>query len=165
MAEKVFLSDNKQATFVCPECKKSRTVDISKYKNLVNAAKIKCKCPCGHSYSVILEKRRYFRKETNLSGVYIYKVPGSGTVACEEVEKGILHVLDISRSGLKIKLHLERKFQVGDILTVEFRLDDQQRSLVRKEAIIRRCSGQHLGVEFTTKDPHFDKVLGFYLFN
>ena len=79
MLVKVFINSENMATFACPSCKKTKTIDASKYKNTEKAVKVKCKCKCGHAYVAIFERRMFFRKETNLSVLIfnlIIKGPG-----------------------------------------------------------------------------------------
>lgn len=167
MAQKVFITNNNLATFICPQCEKTRTVDVSKYKNLAQAAKVKVKCSCGHAYSVELDKRKHYRRETSLTGVYIHIVSSLGTDFSEEVGKGIMTVQDLSRSGLRFKLNVAPTFAVGDKLLLEFRLDDKKRSLIKKEVSIRSIKGLIIGTEFTHLDPSdsSDRAIGFYLLN
>lgn len=165
MAQKVFIGSNNMATFVCPQCEKSRTVDVSRYQNLERASKVKIRCSCGHTYSVELDKRKHYRKETQLTGMYIHIVSSLGDNFSEEVGKGIITVLDLSRTGLRFKLNVPPSFGPGDKLMLEFRLDDAKRTLVRKEVVIRNIRELVAGAEFTHHDPSdpSEKAIGFYL--
>ena len=69
--EKVHISSTKMTTFVCPKCHKSKTVNVSKYADLDKKVKVSVKCPCGYAYNSILEKRKRYRRKTNLPGSYI----------------------------------------------------------------------------------------------
>ena len=161
MTQKVYVTPNYTAVFECPQCKNSRSVDVSKFKKIEKEVKIKVNCPCGHSYPVILERRRHYRKPVNLAGTYLFLVPGG------PAKKKMLTVKDLSRSGLKIKVSEKPDFDVGDKVLVEFHLDDNRRSLIKKEAIVRTISDLHIGLEFSSmnsSDPG-DKALGFYLFS
>jgi len=160
MTEKVFLNDNKMATFVCQECGKSRTADVSGYIQRDRAIKLKVKCECGHSYSAFLERRQEFRKMANLSGEYIYSLPSG------KVEKGEMTVKDVSRAGLRIKVDVMPHFKIGTTFTVEFRLDDKSKTLIRKDVIVRNMSDYSIGAEFCSisLSDSYDKALGFYLF-
>jgi len=161
MAEKVFVADDNMAVFECPQCKKAKRVDVSRYNDIQQAVKIKVKCPCGHIYKVILERRKSFRKNVNFPGTYTHVLPDY------REDTGGITVKDLSRSGVKIKLNVEKEFKVGDILLVEFQLDDKQRSLVKKDAVIKKISGSYLGLEFKSidsSDPS-DKAIGFYMFD
>ena len=166
MLEKIFVNDNNIAVFICPECKKSRKIDVSKYKNLDKASKIKCKCPCGNSYYAILEKRKFYRKKTNLPGIYINILSSIGTDFLEEVGRGTLKVTDVSRTGLQLTINILNDFRIDDKIMVEFRLDDKQKTLIKKKVIIKNINGTGIGAEFCTIDPSnpADKAIGFYLF-
>ena len=161
MAEKVFVTEDNMAVFECPQCKKAKRVDVSRFKDTRQAAKIRVKCPCGHLYKAILERRKSFRKKVNFPGTYTHVLPDY------REDKGGITVKDLSRSGAKIKLNTEKEFEIGDILLVEFQLDDSQRSRIKKDAIIRKISDSFIGLEFKSidsSDPS-DKAIGFYMFN
>jgi hypothetical protein len=119
------------------------------------AVRVKCKCPCGHTYSALLERRKHIRKNLHLEGRYVNKNGGG---------KGKMEVLDLSRSGLKMKLDMETGVKVGDILRLQFTLDDKQNSEVTKEVTVRSKSGLLLGTEFLSLD-HYDKLGSYLLFD
>ncbi len=160
MAEKVFVTENNMAVFECPQCNIAKSVDVSRYKDIRQVVRIKVKCPCGHSYKVVLERRKHFRKDVNFSGSYTHTLPDY------KADKGGMTEKDLSRSGVKIKLNVERDFKIGDILSLEFSLNDKHRSLIKKDAVIRKISNSYLGLEFNSVDSSdpSDKALGFYLF-
>lgn len=153
--EKVFIGDNNRATFRCPRCDKSKTTDVSRYKDIQKAVRVKCSCPCGHSYTVLLERRKHIRKNLNLVGTYVYE---------NGQEQGRMTVLDLSRSGMKIKLNFKPNMQIGDKLLLTFNLDDAQHSQVQKEVVVRSIHDTVLGVEFTSQE-HYDKLGSYLLFN
>ncbi len=156
---KVFITSEGKATFVCPECERSRTVAVACHAKLANAARVRVKCPCGHCYPVSLERRRYFRKAVNLNGSFCRTVNG------RQVERGAMAVRDLSRTGLRMRLTHYPPLQVGDTLVVEFHLDDRQHSLIRKEGIVRRIDGRELGTEFIGPEivDASSRAIGFYL--
>jgi c-di-GMP-binding flagellar brake protein YcgR len=145
---------------VCPECNASKNTDVTEYKKLEKSVRLKVKCTCGNSYSVMLERRRSYRKETNLPGNYACR-DSSG-----ELEKGAMTVINISRGGVKFKTKVPPKFKVGATFDVTFQLDDKQKSIIRKEVVAANINDRFVGVEFCSVDPSdpSDKALGFYLF-
>ena len=155
MSQKAFIAKDNTATFVCPECQKSKTADVSKYKHIETAVRVKFKCPCGHSYSVLLERRKHIRKHLNLSGIFINK---------KNSERGNMTVTDLSRSGLRLKLNFSQDLKPGDKLDLEFTLDDKLRSLVKKEVVVRSVNDLSVGVEFIHSE-HFDKLGPYLLFH
>jgi len=158
MTEKVYITSQQMATFVCPKCSRSKTVNVSKYTDLDKLIKVNVKCPCGHAYTSLLEKRKQYRKSTNLPGTYIHFVDG------QPINRGVMTVQDISATGLKVRLNVALNGTIGDHLDVEFNLDDHNRALIKKHVIIRNIYGPYLGVEFGPAEA-LDKALGFYLFS
>jgi hypothetical protein len=154
MAQSVFINIENKAIFTCPRCTKSKTVDVSKIMFTTSKLNLKVKCPCGNIFPVILERRKFYRKDTNLKGVFIL----------ESNNKELpMTVTNISRSGLQFKSSTDTNLKLGDSVLIQFRLDDKFKSLIKKKAIIRRIEGMHIGVEFSFTDE-YDKLLGFYLF-
>lgn len=155
MSQKAFIANDNTATFVCPKCQKSKTANVSKYKHIEQAVRVKFKCPCGHSYSVILERRKHIRKQLNLSGNFVNK---------KNSERGNMIITDLSRSGLRLRLNFAQELEPGDRLDLEFTLDDKPRSVVKKEVIVRSVQDLSIGVEFVHSE-HFDKLGPYLLFH
>jgi hypothetical protein len=158
MTEKVYMSSTKMATFVCPKCQKSKTVNVSKYADLDKKVKVSVKCPCGYAYVSILEKRKRYRKETNLAGSYARYING------KLIGGGLMVVKDLSTLGMKLQIGSDNDCVVGDVIQVEFHTDDAQRAFIKKKVVIRSINGPTIGTEFAPTEG-IDKALGFYLFN
>ncbi len=156
MVKKVYLTDSNEATFICPQCNKMKVADLSKFVHKSKAVKIKSKCSCGHQWISELEKRKQFRKTVNFAGTY-------DCIKNEKVvDRGGMRVVDLSNGGAKVKLNVERNLQVGDHLDLEFHLDDNNRTLIKKRVTIRTVSGIYLGTTFGSTDG-IGTELGFYL--
>lgn len=156
MTQKVFITTKNTATFVCPECGNTSIANVSKYAAIDKKVSVNCKCICGHQFKVSLEKRRQYRKATNLPGVYYYE-KGHG-----DVDKGNMRVVDISSNGLKLKFNVERHFDGGERLRVEFHLDDKRHTFIKKEVIVRNTFNNLVGTSFSPHEGD-DPSLGFYL--
>jgi len=156
MVEKVYITNENKATFICPRCEKTRTVDVSQYARMEQTVKVKSRCPCGHEWTCVLEKRKQYRKGANLSGIYQHIVDG------REMDRGKMVVVDISAGGIKLKLEVDRNFKVGDVLKVEFKLDDSKQTPIKKTVVIRNAGDSLYGAAFKGTDS-YDPVLGFYL--
>jgi len=157
MVQKIYTFDNK-ASFACPKCKKSKTVNIKKYQKTKQRVKVNCKCPCGHSFEALLERRNYRRKETTLPGIF------SRTVGATGIERGNIVIMDLSRAGLKFKSHVKAEFRIGDRLCIDFHLNDREKSFIKKDAIIKNISlDSQIGTQFNSTD-FFGKI-GAYLFD
>ncbi len=158
MTEKIYITSTKMATFVCPKCQKSKTVNVSKYADLDKNVKVSVRCPCGYAYVSILEKRKRYRKETNLPGSYNRYVDG------KQIDGGLMIVKDLSTFGMKLQIDTANDCEVGDLIQVEFHTDDAQRASIKKKVIIRNINGTIIGTEFAPTEG-VDKALGFYLFS
>jgi predicted RNA-binding Zn-ribbon protein involved in translation (DUF1610 family) len=156
MTQKVFITTKNTATFVCPECGNTSIANVSKYAAIDKKVTVNCKCICGHQFKVSLEKRRQYRKATNLPGIYYYD-RGHG-----DVDKGNMRVVDISSNGLKLKFNVERHFDGGERLRVEFHLDDKRHTYIKKEVIVRNTFNNLVGTSFSPHEGD-DPDLGFYL--
>lgn len=153
---KAFIDSEGKAIIKCPECHEVRLVDVSGYSKLDRHVRFKVKCPCQHTFKVLLERREYFRRSVDFDGIGLFQ---GGAIKVD------VKVCDLSRKGMRIQIHSELTVAVGDKLTVEFRLDDEKKTLIRKDALVRSVWERFLGLEFFSIDPHnvYDKALGFYL--
>jgi hypothetical protein len=73
-----------------------------------------------------------------------------------------VNIVDISTTGLKLKMAVPRAFSIGTTLRVEFSLDDRKRTPMEKRVIVRNVSGLYVGASFHPDEPD-DPALGFYL--
>lgn len=156
MIEKVFITSQNTAKFVCPNCQKSRVADVSKYSNLNKEIKIRVKCLCGNKFTVLLERRKQYRKETNISGSFIHYIDSKAT------GRGLITICDLSLTGLKFKVDYEHLFSVDDVLEVRFLLDNPQRTLMHKKVIVKNINMPYVGSGFPIMERE-DKELGCYL--
>lgn len=156
MVQKVFITSKNTATFVCPQCGNTTVANVAKYASIDKKITVKCNCACGHRFSATIEKRRQYRKGTDLPGFYYYIRKNGDT------DKGSMRVVDISSNGLKLKLSVERNFDAGEQLRVEFYLDDKRHTFINKEVIVRNVKKNLVGTSFAPNQGS-DPALGFYL--
>ncbi len=150
MELRVFMNDNGLATFKCPKCQNLQVKDIGKFDKITKVTKIKCTCSCGHTFTVIFEKRKFFRKEVELQGRY-------KTRSQENKEKrGTFTIIDVSQSGLMLITNVKHDLKIGDKLILEFYIDEEQNFLIRKEGIIRRIIDKKIGIHLNMID-HCDR--------
>lgn len=156
MTETVYITGGNTAVLRCPNCQRTKTVDVSAFAESRQRLRFKMKCPCGQVTVSTIEKRRRYRKETDLPGAYVHYVHG------QPKGKGSMRVKDLSAGGLKMQIPTCESFAPGDMLKVAFHLDDAQRSPVQKKVIVRSINPPHVGAEFAPTEV-IDKALGFYL--
>jgi len=156
MTETVYVTESNTAVFRCPQCQRAKTVDVSAFGESKSPLRFKLTCPCGHVASVVLEKRKRYRKGAHLPGTYVHYVNG------QPRGKGTMTVKDLSTNGMKLVFNGTGTIAPGDLLKIEFRLDDAQRSLVQKKVVVRNVNDNFIGTEFAATEA-LDKALGFYL--
>jgi hypothetical protein len=76
--------------------------------------------------------------------------------------RGVLTIADLSRSGMKLKIVGTKDISTGDILMVQFHLDDAVKSLLDTMVIVKNKQDQYFGTEFAPTEQ-VGKALGFYL--
>jgi len=151
MTEKIFLDDQNRATFMCPKCSKSWTKDLSGFKGSDKRIQLKCKCPCGHVFPVIQERRNGFRKPIAVTGAYFHN---------QREIRGLITVKNISRSGIGLILSTKQNINKGDKLQLKFNLDNSRKSFVDKEGIVKKIEDNYVGIQFV--DETWDKELTDY---
>ncbi len=134
MTEKVFITSQNTAKLECPKCQKSKIIDVSKYSKLDRKIKIRVKCPCGNKFAVLLERRKQYRKETNIPGSFIHYIDGKVS------GRGLMTICDLSLTGLKFKVDYEHLFSVDDVLEVRFLLDNPQKTVMHKKVIVKNVN-------------------------
>jgi predicted RNA-binding Zn-ribbon protein involved in translation (DUF1610 family) len=149
--QRIYLNNNDEASITCPNCGKSKIKNLSNYK--IFHTPIKVKCSCGHIFKIIIESRRYYRKNTNIPGRFKGKEPGNA---------GSIVIENLSLSGIGFKTRFKNNIQVGEILEVSFTLDNEAKSEIIKTVRVKRVQDNFIGAEFCDlKD--FGKELGYYL--
>ena len=102
-----------------------------------------------------LDFRRNYRKLTQLDGTYEIVSGGGG---------GIIHISNISRGGIGFTVSGIHNIETGQLLQVEFQLTDKKKTVLNKQAVVKRVNQNSIGCEFKCDVAH-DKALGFFLQN
>lgn len=155
----VYIHAGRGATIACPACGTMGDFPPEQVAGLNGPRAVRC--PCGTDFVAFFERRRYFRKPTKIYGRW----KTDGRVAPQP-----MLVKDVSRGGLCFEVLAEDMgplkgscdLKPADAVLVEFRLDDDKRSLIRGEVVVRSVSGARIGAEFERLDPQSKKDLGFY---
>ncbi len=135
--QRIYPTENGQAVIICPQCMKHTTIDASPYMNSHKILKVGCLC--GHKFPVVFNTRKFYRKEVHLAGQYT-KLPSD--------DPELLTIEDLSYTGVKFTTRFSHKLQVGDVLTIEFILDNKQHSRIVKTIRVKHVQGRVIGAEF-----------------
>src|SRR5262245_21014192 len=135
--QRVYLDKKSECTITCPNCKKSRRRNFARYTSLLTVLKVKCDCGCA--FGIIIDQRKYYRKNTKFNGNY---------TALETHESGSMVIQDLSFTGIGFRTRHSHNLQVGDFIELRFILDDQRKSEVCKKATVKRIRDKFVGAEF-----------------
>jgi hypothetical protein len=148
---KVYADKQGKAVFHCPRCNFATEFDASAYRN--RDSRIKIRCRCGESLTMLVEFREYYRRPVSLVGWC--RVHRTG----KDME---MRLRDLSMSGLSFFFESPQdEIVVGDVLTVQFRLDSPPQNLIQRKAEVRNVRDGLVGARFSRSE--YDKELGFYL--
>ena len=158
MVERIYLEEGYKKTYVCPKCHREDVLDNANVSTQQDGAGVKFTCPCGFEKMVYLEYRNFGRLDTDLPGTFNV-VDADGNP-----ETGLLMVKDLSMTGLKLKLGSSEmgRFKVGDQLVVDFNLDNESRSHIRKRVTLKYIKGHFCGVEFCGEDEFDNHLVSYY---
>jgi len=152
---KIFVNKNNQAMVRCPACAMVKALPVERFKGKKHALKLRC--ACERVFQVELDFRGAYRKKTKLSGCYAILAQGGGGGRRLD-----MYVEDLSLTGIGFTSVGQHGVKVGTRLTVEFVLNDANRTAIKKQVVVRRVENFRIGCEFVGETVP-DKVLGFYL--
>jgi predicted RNA-binding Zn-ribbon protein involved in translation (DUF1610 family) len=151
--KKLYVDDAGMVTFLCPKCGDSRKQSVEKSRDVIGLTKMSC--ICGYVSEVQLEFRKFFRKDTELEGLYYRSIP--------EGHWGKMIVKDLSILGCRFEMRRKELLGEGEEIKLQFTLDNPRRSIIRKKAIVSEVEGSNVGCKFVDLPGYIDSELGFYL--
>ncbi len=167
--KKLFVGADGKVSYTCAECGRTKEIDVSKYLNLNKEIRFKSKCPCGDQKRLLVERRDSFRKNTQLSGLYLYEKNTdemAGNANSAMIKKPI-EVVNLSSSGLRFRIMEKHRLKVGDTGIAEFVLNNKHRTLISQKVEIKNIKDDEVGARFCFVDLAVAdfKHINFYLFN
>ncbi len=146
---KVYLDEARSGFVVCQRCGKSKRIELNKGDNRRSGV---VKCPCGNTFGVILENRKYYRKQVSSYGKCF---------ATRDTALGAsVKLVDISQSGIRFIKIDGKPLQLNEKIRLSFSLGDDA---IFCAAFVSNLSNAVIGAKFTNLDEHSKKVLGFFL--
>lgn len=150
---KVYVRENNTATLVCPSCRSVKHFDAGRYRHQRHTFSVRCRCQLV--FSILLDFRRNYRKQTSLHGTYEILSEGG-------IGGGIIHISNVSRGGLGFTVSGIHRIEKDQLLQVEFQLNDKNKTVLKKQALVRTVVQNSVGCEFQSNSD-MDKALGFFL--
>lgn len=154
---KAYADENGLVTFVCQDCARVQKEQAQAYKGVKMPVRIQCKC--GNVYEVEIEFRKFYRKETNLEGIYSTAQKSSDWGR----NWGNIIVIDLTMQGCKFETLKANLLNPYEEIEIEFYLKNDKNSLIKKRALVRYISQNYVGCEFIELPGSQDPDLGFYL--
>jgi c-di-GMP-binding flagellar brake protein YcgR len=151
--KKVYVNEKNRVTIICPQCGSVKVENAEQYKIEKGNRNIDISCSnCEAHFTVFIDFRRYYRKKVTLQGI-VYNLD-------EKFCK--ITIENLSRSGVGFTLEDVFTVELNEQIYVQFVLDDDDRTFIRKRATVRYKRSNFIGAEFTELQK-FGKELGFYL--
>ncbi|MBN1363680.1 MAG: PilZ domain-containing protein [Syntrophaceae bacterium] len=155
--KKIYADENGLVLFVCPKCGEVQKGQAQIYKDQNAKWPVKIHCECGNNYNVIVEKRKFPRKETRLDGTY------STTSNPEKWEKMI--VKNLSTQGCGYEMLNPNWLNANEEIRIEFKLDDNKSSPIRKRALVHFVYKNYVSCKFIEQPGGGDPELESYMRN
>ena len=153
---KAYVRPDNTTVITCPHCKAQKEINVEPFTG--SKSRIKIKCKCKNVFITQVEYRKRHRKKTNLPGTYVNHSRRNSS--------GLLHVTNVSVSGLEFATLDMDQFTDGDEVTVKFNLDDEHRTEIIKDVTVVDVREKSVGCEFARGGEFaFDGPLGFYIMN
>ena len=160
---KVSVNSEGFALINCPSCGLVKRVSLVKFKGEKHTLKVRC--GCGVMLSADLDFRQFYRKATDLEGMFVnYSLVDPDEATAESYVVHKCRIMNISQGGLGIQVPEGPVVKAGDDLRIKFTLDDKKNSELDRRVVVRAVRDNYLGCEFTDLEYYiYDKTLGFYL--
>lgn len=152
LTKRLVLNTKHEGFMTCEICGISITVHADHQQHPTEPLKIFC--PCGSFFCVALDKRKYYRKRTQLPGVFFQDAQGQ--------DLGKMIVENMSFGGLRFRTLEPHTLRLQECIHVKFCLDDTQRSIVSEPVRVRFVRDEVIGAMFLSTDS-FNKALALYL--
>ena len=150
---KIYVRPDNTAVLICPYCGQWKSISADPYRGAKH--KLTVKCFCKETFRVFLEFRKKVRKKVFLRGTYLdHSQKGS---KCDIV------ILDISVIGLAFSSLDAPTLKINDELGVEFTLDFEKGTDIKRDVIVRNIRQKRVGCEFELSGGAFDGPLGQYV--
>jgi hypothetical protein len=152
---KAHVRENNTATLICPACGAIKHIAAEKFR--FGRHTINVRCRCQQLFTVLLDFRRHYRKQTSLPGTY--EIISEGGIG-----GGIIHINNISRSGVGFTVSGLHRIEKDQELLVEFQLNDKRKTTLKKRVQVKSVQQNAIGCQF--KDTaEMERALGFFLQN
>jgi len=148
----IYLTDSHIGHVTCKKCGDVKAFNVDGM-DLSRDYNVTCK-KCNRSFPVRFEARRYYRKKTNLQGVF----------AAKEDLRGSVKIADISMTGIGFMTNFEYpEILKGMHVKLSFKLDNLKKAAINLGGEVINRKGKFVGMRITDMEEHIKNDIGFYL--
>lgn len=140
-----------QVEIKCPECLLKTAVDATRYQYSNRILNVKC--VCGAAFKCNIDFRKSYRRKVNFAGEY---------EILKNRKLGDMLVENLSMEGVGFVNMSSHRLEKGDTLSLKFRLNDGERSEIRRKVRVVNSHEDGINAEFLESN-RFDGALGYYL--
>jgi len=124
-------------------------------KQYLGAKLLKVKCgTCHKIFHIKFDHRRYHRINVTF--------PGKILSAQTKTDIGDITIISLSSGGVHFIISNDLDIKIDTIYTIKFQLDDEYRSVICEEIVIKRVDGCLVGAAFYQSDK-YNHELDFYM--
>jgi len=154
MTNRVTLTKDHTITFDCPKCRLHTKVALDKVGHTYQC---QVRCPCGNIFLAEIEFREQTRKLLDLPGSY--KLISRENTASNAPVQGDCRIIDISRIGLAFLKNDGQQLRPGEIIRVNFQLDDAEATEICQDCEVRHVKENFVGCRLRTANALLDDYL------
>lgn len=123
----VVVSNKNMAVIVCPICNARKRFSAIQFKEINHTIKVKCQC--GEQFKVNFNFRLDDRKSVDLKGTY-------RKVSEHKAYEKMCQIINLSPTGIAVKVFEDFDSLKHDELIVEFSLDDDKKTTIERKVSV-----------------------------
>jgi len=124
----VVVCNENMAVIVCSKCNTQKRVSALPFKDTNHTIKVKCQC--GEQFAINFNFRLDDRKPVSLKGTY-------RKVSEHKAYEKMCQIIDLSPTGIAVRIFEDFDSLKRDELVIEFTLDDKEKTTVKRK--VRVC--------------------------
>lgn len=135
----VVVCNKNMAVIVCPICNTRKRFSAIQFKETKHTIKVKCQC--GEHFKVNFNFRLDDRKSVDLKGTY-------RKVSEHKAYEKMCQITNLSPTGIAVKVFEDFDSLKHDELIVEFSLDDDKKTTIKRKVRVCHIKGNTFGGQF-----------------
>lgn len=154
MTTRAIIDADRTIAFDCPKCRIRTKVDLDKIGRTYHC---QVQCSCGNIFIADIELRERSRKQLDIPGSY--RIISREDVGPDTLEGGSCRVIDLSRTGLAFLKNTGEQVAPGEIVQVNFRLDDTEATEIVQVCEARHVKENFVGCRLLSENPILNDYL------